>query len=77
METNNQLQIYIVTGGKGYAGSQLVETVLAQFPHHHVPVHIFSGVVTPLQITNILSELKNKRTFKFCFIKIKLLKQKI
>jgi len=60
METNNQLQIYIVTGGKGYAGSQLVETVLAQFPHHHVPVHIFSGVVTPLQITNILSELNPK-----------------
>lgn len=43
--------IYVVSGGVGASGEQLVQTVLAQFPDHHVQVITIGNVrqVTPIK----------------------------
>jgi regulator of PEP synthase PpsR (kinase-PPPase family) len=47
--------IYIVSGGVGASGEQLVYTVLAQFPESHVPVITVGHVRQPEQIEDVVT----------------------
>jgi regulator of PEP synthase PpsR (kinase-PPPase family) len=47
--------VYIVSGGSGLSGEQIVETVLAQFPETQVPVIQIPHVRRPQQIENTVA----------------------
>jgi regulator of PEP synthase PpsR (kinase-PPPase family) len=51
--------IYIVSGGVGASGEQLVQTVLAQFPDHLVPVIVVGNVRQVEQIESVIAQAKN------------------
>lgn len=48
--------IYIISGGVGSSGEQLVHTVLAQFPEVKIPVVVFSHIRTAKQIDKVIHE---------------------
>jgi hypothetical protein len=48
--------VYIVSGGTGASGAQLVNTILAQFPDSEVPVETIVHVRTAEQIDKILAK---------------------
>lgn len=43
-EKKNPVPIYVVSGGKGLAGNNMVQSLLIQYPNNHVPVIIISDV---------------------------------
>jgi regulator of PEP synthase PpsR (kinase-PPPase family) len=50
--------IYVVSGGVGASGEQLVQTVLAQFPDHNVPVITLSNVRQVTQLKRVIAQAK-------------------
>ena len=50
--------IYIVSGGVGASGEQLVQTVLAQFPDNDVPVITVGNVRQVTQIKRVVAQAK-------------------
>jgi regulator of PEP synthase PpsR (kinase-PPPase family) len=52
----NTSPIYVVSGGTGASGEQLVHTVLVQFPEGHVPVIVVDHVRQMEQIEETVSE---------------------
>jgi regulator of PEP synthase PpsR (kinase-PPPase family) len=50
--------IYIVSGGTGASGEQLVHTVLAQFPDNQVPVVTVAHVRRPEQIEDVVAQAR-------------------
>ena len=55
MEIQEPHLIYILSGGSGASGEQLVHTVLAQFPNSHVRVTTIPHLRTSDQVEEILS----------------------
>lgn len=51
---HNPISIYIISGGAGASGEQLVHTVLAQFPENNVLVITVAHVRRPEQIETII-----------------------
>lgn len=54
--TTTPVALYIISGGVGASGEQIVRTVLAQFPHSEVAITIFTKVYTKEQVKQILSQ---------------------
>ena len=52
----NTLNIYIVSGGTGSSGNQLVRTALAQFQNVDVPVTIASQITEPAQLEQVVMQ---------------------
>jgi regulator of PEP synthase PpsR (kinase-PPPase family) len=52
------LPIYIVSGGTGASGEQVVHTVLAQFPDAQVPVSTMPHVRHPAQVDDVVARAK-------------------
>jgi hypothetical protein len=50
--------IYVISGGVGASGEQLVQTVLAQFPDDHVPVITVGNVRQVTQIKRVVTQAK-------------------
>jgi [pyruvate, water dikinase]-phosphate phosphotransferase / [pyruvate, water dikinase] kinase len=50
--------IFIVSGGVGSSGKQVMHTLLAQFPEVHVPVITYGNIRTPEQIGDIIASAK-------------------
>jgi regulator of PEP synthase PpsR (kinase-PPPase family) len=50
--------IYIVSGGVGASGEQLVHTALAQFPDHRLPVVVVGNVREVAQIDDVVAQAK-------------------
>jgi regulator of PEP synthase PpsR (kinase-PPPase family) len=50
--------IYVVSGGVGASGEQLVQTVLAQFPDNNVPVITLGNVRQLTQIKRVVAQAK-------------------
>ncbi|NLG71598.1 MAG: kinase/pyrophosphorylase [Chloroflexi bacterium] len=55
---NGPPPIYIVSGGAGASGEQLVHTVLAQFPENHVPVNTVSSVRYRAQLEDVVEQAR-------------------
>ena len=49
--------LYVVSGGKGAAGEQLVQSVLAQYPRHEVPVRVIPDVRTRRRIEKVVADV--------------------
>jgi [pyruvate, water dikinase]-phosphate phosphotransferase / [pyruvate, water dikinase] kinase len=50
--------LYVVSGGVGASGEQLVQTVLAQFPDHHMPVITVGNVRQVTQLKRVIAQVK-------------------
>jgi [pyruvate, water dikinase]-phosphate phosphotransferase / [pyruvate, water dikinase] kinase len=57
------IKIYVISGGVGASGEQLVNTVLAQFPSQNVIVENKRHVQTTLQIQYILLQAQKEKAF--------------
>lgn len=53
-------QIFILSGGVGASGEQLVRTVMAQFPESNISIEIFPKVFTLEQVKTAFSEALNQ-----------------
>ncbi len=56
--------IYIVSCGEGFNGEQLVQSVLVQFPDHHVPVIRIPHIRKQNQIRDVV-EIAEKNLFRY------------
>ncbi len=63
MKTENMQKkvepIYIVSGGKGLAGNNMVQSLLIQYPNNNVPVIIVPQVHEKRQIDEVVEKAKN------------------
>jgi len=50
--------IYVISGGVGASGEQLVQTVLAQFPDNHMPVITVGNVRQATQIKRVIAQAR-------------------
>ncbi len=50
--------LYVVSGGVGASGEQLVQTVLAQFPDNNLPVITVGNVRQVTQIKRVIAQAK-------------------
>ncbi|MFY9152337.1 MAG: pyruvate, water dikinase regulatory protein [Prolixibacteraceae bacterium] len=62
MESQNELintePIYIVSGGKGLAGNNMVQSLLIQYPNNNVPVIIVPQVNEKSQLIELVEKVK-------------------
>ena len=56
VEMNMTASIFIVSGGTGFSGEQLLRTALAQFPRADVKVSIMAGIRRPEQLENVVAQ---------------------
>lgn len=52
--------IYIVSGGKGLAGNNMVQSLLIQYPNNNVPVIIVPQVNTEKQLVELVEKAKHE-----------------
>ena len=57
-ETNYIPPIAIMSGGKGITGSFLVNSVLAQFPDHNVPVVMYPDITSIKKVEKVVDEME-------------------
>lgn len=62
MNANNNKMgpIYIVSGGKGLAGNNMVQSLLIQYPNNNVPVNIVPQVLEEKQIVELVLKAKSE-----------------
>jgi regulator of PEP synthase PpsR (kinase-PPPase family) len=63
MEENSKQDcpvIYVVSGGKGLAGTNLARSVLIQFPDFKIPLKVISDVNTPEKVLEAVEKVKSK-----------------
>ncbi len=58
MNKSSQAPIYVVSGGQGIAGNNLVQALLIQYPNNNVPVVIFGEVDSEEEIFGIIKKAK-------------------
>lgn len=51
--------IYVVSGGRGIAGNNLVQSLLIQYPNNNVPVNIIGQVANEDQIFDVVMKAKS------------------
>lgn len=51
--------VYIVSGGTGSSGEQIVSTVLAQFPESRAPMIIIGNICDQERVENIITQAEN------------------
>lgn len=51
--------IYVVSGGRGIAGNNLVQSILIQYPNNKIPVEIVGGVDSEEMILDIVMKAKS------------------
>lgn len=56
----NEPTIFVVSGGSGASGDQIVQTALAQFPENKAKVRIFSNIREPEQVDELLKLTKQE-----------------
>ena len=52
--------IFVISGGRGIAGNNLVQSILIQYPNNKIPVEIFGGVDDEETIFDIVMRAKNE-----------------
>lgn len=58
MKKKAQAPIYVVSGGRGIAGNNLVQSLLIQYPDNNVPVEIIGQVESEDEIFDIIMKAK-------------------
>lgn len=57
-ENNQTKPIYVVSGGKGLAGNNMVHSLLIQYPNNNVPVIIVPDQHTEKQLVDLVAKVK-------------------
>lgn len=57
-EKNKPAPIYVVSGGKGLAGNNMVQSLLIQYPNNHVPVIIVPDVHDEERLRSLILQAK-------------------
>lgn len=52
--------IYVVSGGKGLAGNNMVHSMLIQYPNNNVPVHIVPNIHEEIQLIKLVEKAKQE-----------------
>jgi regulator of PEP synthase PpsR (kinase-PPPase family) len=60
LKKKNMGPIYIVSGGKGLAGNNMVQSLLIQYPNNNVPVNIVPQVHDEKQIVELVLKAKSE-----------------
>ena len=60
MPNSNRKPIYVVSGGKGLAGNNMVQSLLIQYPNNNVPVIIVPDVSTKKKLESIVLRAKSE-----------------
>jgi Uncharacterized protein conserved in bacteria len=55
---NSPNPIYVVSGGKGLAGNNMVQSLLIQYPNNNVPVIIVPNMTEEHQLTTLVKKAK-------------------
>lgn len=55
---NSPNPIYVVSGGKGLAGNNMVQSLLIQYPNNNVPVIIVPNMTEEYQLTTLVKKAK-------------------
>ncbi|MDX8338136.1 pyruvate, water dikinase regulatory protein [Draconibacterium sp. IB214405] len=61
MSKKSPAPIYVVSGGTGIAGNNLVQAILIQYPENKVPVEIIGRVTTEDEVFDIIMKAKADR----------------
>lgn len=59
--TNTPPPIYVVSGGRGIAGNNMVQSLLIQYPENNIPVIIVSNILTEEQVFDLVMKAKTDR----------------
>ena len=51
--------IYVVSGGRGIAGNNLVQSILIQYPNNKIPVEIVGSIESEDQVFDVVMRAKN------------------
>lgn len=60
MNKKQNAPIYVVSGGRGIAGNNLVQSILIQYPNNKIPVEIIGGVDSEEMIFDIVMKAKSE-----------------
>lgn len=55
---NPVASIYVISGGKGLAGNNMVQSLLIQYPNNNVPVIIIPDITTEPQLVRVVAQVK-------------------
>ena len=59
LKSKTIVPLYLLSGGVGASGEQLIRTVLAQFPNGNVDIDIFPKLFDKNQIRKILKQARD------------------
>ncbi len=59
MKKKKNAPIYVVSGGRGIAGNNLVQSILIQYPDNKIPVEIVGNVETEEQLFDVVMRAKS------------------
>ena len=59
-EGNKTEPIYVVSGGKGLAGNNMVHSLLIQYPNNNVPVIIVPQILEEKQLVDLVAKVKQE-----------------
>jgi len=64
MDTRNEGKktepIYVVSGGKGLAGNNMVHSLLIQYPNNNIPVIIVPQILEEKQLIDLVTKVKQE-----------------
>lgn len=60
MTKKKNAPIYVVSGGRGIAGNNLVQSILIQYPNNKIPVEIIGGVDSEDMVFDIVMKIKSE-----------------
>lgn len=60
MNKRKNAPIYVVSGGRGIAGNNLVQSILIQYPNNKIPVEIIGGVDSEDMVFDVVMRAKSE-----------------
>lgn len=64
MSSSNKINkpepVYVVSGGKGLAGNNMVHSLLIQYPNNNVPVIIVPNIISEKQLVKLIEKVKHE-----------------
>ncbi len=60
LHTQSTGPIYVVSGGKGLAGNNMVHSILIQYPNNNIPVIIVPQITDKIQLIELVTKVKTE-----------------
>ena len=65
MSQDPELALYVLSGGSGALGQQLIRTVMAQFVGAENPVHVYSKIMSLARLDTVLKKAQTEKALIF------------